>query len=60
MSLSDCEKCWETPCTCGWDYIGWSEDKLKEQIEVLQNILDLTVNLKGNKELIKKEFLKLK
>jgi hypothetical protein len=20
MSLSDCEKCWDTPCTCGWEY----------------------------------------
>lgn len=18
--LSDCEKCWESPCRCGWDY----------------------------------------
>ncbi len=21
--LSDCEKCWDTPCTCGWDYRAW-------------------------------------
>jgi hypothetical protein len=20
MSLSDCPKCWDTPCTCGWEY----------------------------------------
>lgn len=20
MSLSDCSKCWDTPCTCGWGY----------------------------------------
>ncbi len=20
MALSDCEKCWETPCMCGHDY----------------------------------------
>lgn len=22
MAMSDCEKCWNTPCTCGWDYKG--------------------------------------
>lgn len=20
MSMSDCEKCWDTPCSCGWGY----------------------------------------
>ena len=20
MSLSDCPKCWDTPCTCGYEY----------------------------------------
>jgi hypothetical protein len=25
MALSDCEKCWDTPCTCGWDYRRRSE-----------------------------------
>jgi len=20
MALSDCDKCWETPCKCGWEY----------------------------------------
>ncbi len=20
MGISDCVKCWNTPCTCGWDY----------------------------------------
>lgn len=20
MSMSDCVKCWDTPCRCGWDY----------------------------------------
>ncbi len=19
MGMSDCEKCWDTPCSCGWD-----------------------------------------
>jgi hypothetical protein len=24
MAMSDCEKCWETPCSCGWDYRNWT------------------------------------
>ncbi len=39
MSLSDCEKCWDTPCTCGWDYRGWSKKRLREQIKMLQSVL---------------------
>lgn len=26
MALSDCAKCWDTPCTCGWDYRNWSKE----------------------------------
>ena len=24
MSLSDCSKCWDTPCCCGYSYEGSS------------------------------------
>jgi len=24
MALSDCDKCWDSPCRCGWDYRDWS------------------------------------
>jgi hypothetical protein len=46
MALSDCVKCWETPCICGYEYSRkeyWSLAKLKE----LRNALD--------KEIIKRE-----
>ncbi len=36
MAMSDCERCWETPCICGWSYriytIGWLE-KQKKMLE---------------------------
>ena len=24
MALSDCPRCWETPCVCGYEYKDWS------------------------------------
>ncbi len=26
MSLSDCDKCWSTPCSCGYDYKDWPDE----------------------------------
>lgn len=40
MSLSDCIKCWETPCVCGHEYKDWSVEKLEEFIAMLQKVLD--------------------
>lgn len=39
MSLSDCEKCWDTPCTCGFEYILRSSKYIKDQIKMLQKVL---------------------
>lgn len=39
MALSDCPNCWDTPCTCGKDYMSWSPDMLREQIAMLQRVL---------------------
>lgn len=36
MALSDCSKCWETPCRCGANYGHLSDVELKELIEKLQ------------------------
>ena len=39
MALSDCINCWDTPCTCGWDYLPWSEDRLQKLIVTLSAVL---------------------
>ena len=34
MGLSfGCEKCWETPCICGWEYRHYSAEHLCEWLE---------------------------
>lgn len=39
MGMSDCVKCWDTPCRCGHDYAHWSEKDLEAQIKMLQVVL---------------------
>lgn len=39
MSLSDCPKCWDTPCTCGHEYRDWTETRLLQQITMLKKVL---------------------
>lgn len=36
MSMSDCPKCWDTPCTCGWEYKDWN---VAEIIDLFENIM---------------------
>jgi hypothetical protein len=37
MSLSDCPKCWDTPCQCGWEYKNISSDNFAQHIaKILQ------------------------
>ena len=35
MSLSDCPKCWDTPCTCGHEYRDWDWGKKIELIRAV-------------------------
>lgn len=42
MSLSDCEKCWETPCTCGHE---WEKYSL-EYLLAFRKMLDTVINKK--------------
>jgi hypothetical protein len=36
VAKSDCVKCWNTPCSCGYDYIHNDMKQIDELIEVLQ------------------------
>ncbi len=58
MAMSDCSKCWDTPCTCGWKLrnrsIGWLENQ-KRIIEKALEFKKLNPNAKhallfGNKK----------
>jgi len=39
MSLSDCPKCWDTPCECGWEYRNYSIEGLRKRSDLLNNII---------------------
>lgn len=43
MSLSSCVKCWDNPCTCGWDYRNMSFDQLHNQIDTLTAIMNFKI-----------------
>jgi hypothetical protein len=32
MALSDCEKCWDTPCQCGWYFREYDTHQLAAYI----------------------------
>jgi hypothetical protein len=32
MSLTDCVKCWDTPCGCGYEYRKWPVKAMCEHI----------------------------
>lgn len=35
MSLSDCPKCWDTPCTCGYEYREYKDENIVEHISTI-------------------------
>jgi hypothetical protein len=39
MSMTDCVKCWNTPCICGWGYKGWSIESLKSLRDILNSLI---------------------
>ena len=50
MAMSDCEKCWATPCVCGWDYRNYHKEQAANLIAVV---------LKYRSEEDRKEILKM-
>ena len=38
MSMSDCPKCWDTPCTCGYDYRRYTRAARIKQASVVLGI----------------------
>jgi hypothetical protein len=39
MAMSDCEKCWETPCICGHDYKSWTIKRLEEFSAMIEEVI---------------------
>ena len=39
MALTDCVRCWDTPCTCGYSYRSWRPERLRAFIERLEAVL---------------------
>ena len=35
MGLSDCSKCWDTPCNCGWEYRRYTKEALSKHIAMI-------------------------
>lgn len=56
MALSDCPKCWDTPCGCGYMYEDWSKLRLNRQIAMLTEVLQKKEALPKKKKKKKSPF----
>ena len=39
MGMSDCVKCWDTPCTCGWCWREGAIEYLEKQKMILEKAI---------------------
>ena len=46
MSMSDCPKCWNTPCSCGWEYRNYSIEYLITR----RKLFDIIIKFKKKNE----------
>lgn len=37
--MFNCPNCWENPCVCGQEYQTWTDEKIRNQIKMFQDIL---------------------
>ena len=71
MGMSDCIKCWTTPCCCGYEYKDYSKEKFTEfvadilsykekdeQVEILKNALKKVIKA-AEKDVVKNDKCKL-
>ena len=50
MALSDCAKCWDTPCECGHEYRNYSQTRMVAFIHAVMS----TKNLEDRQEILEK------
>lgn len=56
MALSDCENCWDTPCTCGFNWRFWTDERLQQVIQTLEKVRRIkreTPGIENDKEAFK-------
>lgn len=60
MALSDCIKCWQTPCECGHEYQGWTIKRKIKQIKAImgKDEKEILEKLNQNKEHDRKRITK--
>jgi len=55
MTILDCINCWDTPCSCGYNYISWSNNQINELIKTLKIVKDFKKENKYEIKLSEKE-----